>query len=104
MIDYPTLDHFFGCYMHQDWRDDYPDEWAAVDAFIADGGPGDAKLFRAEIAELLARHPTEQEVRRIVHEELESFYLADVSGWKYRDWLQALSDHVAKATGHPQAS
>jgi hypothetical protein len=104
MIEYPTLDHFFGCYMHQDWHDDYPDEWAAVEGFIADGPPEDPKLFRDEIAQLLAQHPSEQEVRRIVLEELESFYLADVSGWKYRDWLQALADHAAKAAGHPQAS
>ena len=32
---YPTLDCFFGGYMHQDWHDDYADEWAAVDAFVS---------------------------------------------------------------------
>jgi hypothetical protein len=33
MNEYPTLCQFFGGYMHQDWRDDYPDEWAALDDF-----------------------------------------------------------------------
>jgi hypothetical protein len=101
---YPTLDAFFGGYMHQDWRDDYADEWAAVDAFVAEGPAEAPGLFRSEIAMLLTQHPTEDEVRRVVLDDLDSYYLADVSGWKYRDWLQALSDHAAKATGHPRAS
>lgn len=104
MTQYPTLEHFFGGYMHQDWRDDYADEWAAVDGFIADGPPEDPELFRAEIALLLNRHSSEKEIRKIVLDDLDSNYLADVSGWKYRDWLQALSDHAAKAIGHPRAS
>jgi hypothetical protein len=63
---YPTLDHFFGGYMHQDWRDDYADEWAAVDAFIAGGPPEDPGLFRTEIAQLLVEHPSEEAVRKII--------------------------------------
>ncbi len=104
MTPYPTLWHFFGAYMHEDWRDDYVDEWAAVDGFIADGPPEDPELFRAEIAQLLTRYPSEEEVRKIVLNDLESCYLADVNGWKYRDWLQALSDHATKAIGQPRAS
>lgn len=104
MIRYPTLDHFFGGYMHQDWHDDYPDEWAALDAFVAEGPPEAADLFRAEIALLLTEHPSEDDVRKIVLDDLDSYYLADVNGWKYRAWMQALSDHAAKASGHSQAS
>lgn len=104
MIQYPTLDYFFGGYMHQDWHDDYANEWAAVDAFVAEGPSETADLFRAEIALLLARHPSEEDVRKIILDDLDSYYLVDVSGWKYREWLQALSDHVARAAGHPQAS
>jgi contact-dependent growth inhibition (CDI) system CdiI-like immunity protein len=104
MTRYPTLWHFFGGYLHEDWRDDYDDEWAAIDGFIADGPPEDPVLFRAEIAQLLTEHSSEEDVRKIVLDDLGSYLLVEVDGWKYRDWLQALSDHVAKATGHPQAS
>lgn len=104
MNDYPTLESFFGGYMHQDWADDYPDEWAALDGFLADGPPENAQTFRTEIATLLAEHPIEDDVRRIVLDDLGSFCLVEVDGWKYRDWLTALSDHAAKSIGHPQAS
>jgi hypothetical protein len=104
MTPYPTLEQFLGGYLHLDWHDDYPDEWAAVDGFLADGPPENIQLFRAEIASLLTEHPAEEDVRRIVLDDLDSCYLADVNGWKYRDWLKALSDQAAKAIGHPQAS
>ncbi|MFL6164050.1 MAG: contact-dependent growth inhibition system immunity protein [Jatrophihabitantaceae bacterium] len=104
MTEYPTLWHFFGVYLYEDWPDDYADEWAAVDGFIADGPPEDPQLFRAEIAALLAEHPTEEEVRKIVLDDLGSYYLVEVRGWTYRDWLQALSDHAAKSLGYPRVS
>ena len=104
MTDYPMLRHFFGAYMHQDWQDDYADEWAAVDGFLADGPPENIQRFRTEIAALLAEHPVEDEVRRIVLDDLDSCCLVEVDGWTYRDWLKALSDHAAKASGHTRAS
>jgi len=36
MRDYPMLRHSFGASMHQDWIDEFPDEWAAADAFVHD--------------------------------------------------------------------
>ena len=104
MTRYPMLASYLGGYMHLDWHDEYPDEWAALDDFLADGPPENAHVFRTEIAALLAEHPIEEDVRRIVLDDLDSCYLADVNGWKYRDWLTALSDHAAKTIGHPQAS
>ena len=104
MTGYPTLDHFFGVYLGEDWPDDYGSEWAAVDAFVAEGPPEDPGLFRAEIARLLAVHLSEEEVRKVILDDLHSCLSPEVDGWTYRDWLQALSDHVARATGHPQAS
>lgn len=104
MTRYPTLWHFFGAYLHEDWQDDYVDEWAAVRGFIADGPAEDAQRFQTEISMLLAEHPSEDAVRGVVLDELGSYYLVDQAGWKYRDWLRALSDHASKAVGHPQAS
>lgn len=104
MTTYLMLGSFLGGYLHQDWSLDYPDEWAALDGFLADGPPENGQTFRSEIATLLAENPLEEDVRRIVLDELYSCALAEAHGWKYRDWLQALSDHAAKSVGHPQAS
>ncbi len=104
MTRYTMLGSYLGGYLHVDWPDDYPDEWAALDGFLADGPPENAQTFRTEIAALLAEHPLEEDVRRIVLDDLYCGYLAEVNGWKYRDWLQALSEHAAKSVGHPRAS
>jgi len=101
---YPTLDYFFGVYMHQDWAVDYADEWAAVDAFVAESPAGAADLLRSEIALVLAKAPTEDEMRRLILDDFEASAMMENLGWKYRDWLQALSDHAAKVSGHPRAS
>jgi hypothetical protein len=98
---YPTLDHFFGVYLDQDWLISYGDEWTAVDDFIADGRPGAAELFRTEIALLLAQHSSEDELATVVFEELGCCLNPEVDGWTFRDWLQALSQHAAKAVGTP---
>jgi CdiI immunity protein len=95
MTSYPLLWQFFGGYLHQDWPDDYPDEWAAVEAFVHDA-PSKVPVFRAEIATLLAEHPSEEDVRHVVLDELESCFAAEVAGWAYRAWLQALSDHAER--------
>jgi CdiI immunity protein len=104
MNDYPTLCQFFGGYMHQDWRDDYPDEWAALDDFLEDG-PDTVEAFTHEITELLAEGLQEDELRRTVLDELGSSSMVEVRGWTYSDWLQAMANHAATgASGHPQAS
>jgi len=103
MRDYPMLRHFFGAYMHQDWADEFPDEWAAADEFVEDE-PYSVATFTAEMEQLLANCPEEGQLR---HKLLDSFGAAAMvenRGWKYRDWLKALSDHAAKAIGHPRAS
>jgi len=98
------LDYFFGGYMHQDWRSDYPDEWAALDHFIRSEPEGSGAGFCKEVAELLATAPSEAELRRLLLEDFGAAAMVENRGWKYRDWIQAMSDHVAKATDHPQAS
>lgn len=101
MTEYPTLWQFFGGYLNPDWPDEYANEWAALDDYLTDD-PDSGPLFRGEVKRLLAEHPSEEAVREVIFEDLGSAFLA--RGWKYRDWLQALSDHVARATGHPRAS
>lgn len=103
MTRYPTLWQFFGGYLHQDWRVDYTDEWAALDDFLEDGAEV-VESFRHEVGLLLAENLPEIELRRVVLDELGSFSMVEIRGWTYSSWLQALADHAAKSIGHPQAS
>jgi hypothetical protein len=102
-LKYPSLWLFFGGYLYQCWRDEFPDEWAAADAFVR-GEPLSAPNFRAEMDELLLRYPEEQQLRDVLLDGFLAAAMVENRGWKYRDWLQAMADHVDKAVGHPQAS
>jgi hypothetical protein len=103
MTEYFNLSQFFGGYLNQDWPDEYSDEWAALDEFLRDN-PNAAKEFRPEIQTLLDQRLPEGELSRVIFYDLGCGFSAEVDGWKYRDWLQALSDYAAKAVGQPQAS
>ena len=103
MIEYPALWQFFGGYLGPDWPDEYANEWAALDDYLKDHHDV-ASRFASEVQLLLAEHPSEDAVRHVIFDEFHSAYLAEVDGWRYREWLQALADHVLRATGHPQAS
>ncbi len=84
--------------MHEDWRDDYADEWSALDDFIR-SEPGGAEGFCKEAAELLATQPSEEELRHLLLDEYVAAAMVENQGWRYRDWMQALSDHAAKVNG-----
>jgi len=103
MENYPALQLFFGAYMYESWRDEFPDEWAAADAFVR-AEPHLAPQFHGEMAQLLAHHPDEEAVRRILLSDFGAAAMVENLGWKYRDWMQAMADHVEQAVGHPRAS
>jgi hypothetical protein len=103
MTAYPTLRYYFGAYMHQDWREDYADEWAALDDFMR-SDPHLTANFCQEVSQLLATSPSEDDLRTLLLDEYLAAAMVENLGWKYRDWLKALSDYAAKAVGHPRAS
>jgi CdiI immunity protein len=103
MTDYPLLRHFFGAYMHEDWFDEFPNEWAVADQFVQDE-PFSVTTFAAEIDQLLADCPKEKQLRHKLLDDFGAAAMVENRGWKYRDWLQAMADHVQKASGHPRAS
>lgn len=103
MNRYPVLWQFLAGYLNQDWSDEYPNEWVALDEYLR-GDPAAFPAFCLEIQAVLADHSSELEVRDLIFGEMRCAYLAEVDGWTYRAWLQALSDHAARAIGHPRAS
>jgi len=102
MTVYPSLFLFFAGYLNQDWPDEYANEWAALDDYLRDN-PDSASTFCPEAQALLDEHLSEEELTGLLFNDLACAYAAEVDGWKYRNWLQALSNYVAKS-GHSQAS
>ena len=101
--EYPSLWLFFAGYLYQSWRDEFPDEWAVADAFVRDE-PQSAANFPAEMNNLLSRHADEAQLRQVLLGDFGAAAMVENRGWRYRDWLAAMADHVEKAAGHPQAS
>jgi hypothetical protein len=95
MITTPALEHLVGAYLNQDWPDDYPDEWAALDDFIS-GSPDEARALPGEIAMVLTKYPTEDAVHAYL-DELFTGYAADPDEGGFRGWLIEVSRRVQAA-------
>lgn len=91
-----ALDYLLGTYFHQDFFEDYGDEWGALDAFMR----LDAHLVSAlpdEIDRLLATHPTEDALDDYLN-DLGCEYLAGPEDGGYRGWLTEVARRVREAT------
>ena len=91
----PALMHLVGAYLNLDWLDDYEDEWAALDDFIA-GEPQAARALPGEIAMVLTTYPTEEAVHAYL-DELYTGYAADPDEGGFRGWLVEVSRRVQAA-------
>ncbi|MDQ1740888.1 MAG: CdiI immunity protein [Pseudonocardiales bacterium] len=88
-----ALELLLGAYLHEDWADDYPDLWHAVDDFT-DGEPQAAPHFRADVQHVLRHCQSEQEIQQTLH-QLGMKYYPPGDGWDtYRAWLLAVAAHV----------
>jgi CdiI immunity protein len=88
-----ALERFVGVYLHEDWADDYPDLWHAIDDFV-DGDPQAAPHIRADVEQLLSQCQSDQEIQRAVR-ALGIKYCPPGDGWdSYRAWLLAVAAHV----------
>src|SRR5947209_4608918 len=93
MTGFGSLQLLLAGYLHEDFPDDYGDAWGAVEAFALNE-PEDPPRIRDDVTKLLATVSSEEEVRRVVLDDLGSYYLAEADGWTYREWLQAVADRV----------
>lgn len=88
-----ALKLLLGAYLHEDWADDYPDLWHAVDDFT-DGEPQAAPHFRADVEQILGQCDGEQELQQALR-QLGIVYYPPGDGWgSYRAWLLAVAARV----------
>ena len=88
-----ALELLLGAYLHEDWADDYPDLWHAVDDFT-EGEPQAAPHFRADVDQLLSERQSEQELQQTLR-ALGISYYPPGGGWEsYRAWLLAVAARV----------
>lgn len=92
----PSLAHLVGAYFHQDWFEFYPDEDAAIDAFIAESGDLVAAL-PGEIDRVLAMFPGVKELEAYLDSQ-RCDYIPPEGADAYRDWLRHIADRVRAET------
>jgi hypothetical protein len=88
-----ALELLLGAYLHEDWADDYPDLWHAVDDFT-DGEPQAARHLRADVEQVLSQCQSEQELQHALRQHGIVYYPPG-DGWdSYRTWLLAVAARV----------
>ena len=96
-LDTPALRLLAGAYFHQDWMIDSNDEWAVLREFV-DGEPHLAPDVPREVAEVLARFPTEGALEEYLR-GLGSYYTTSPEEGGYRGWLIEIARRVSEGTG-----
>ncbi|HEX4727239.1 MAG TPA: contact-dependent growth inhibition system immunity protein [Jatrophihabitans sp.] len=96
MSNLTGLKELLHSYFHQDWVDDYPDPWDAVDEFIADK-PQLAAGLPEEVNGVLQEYLSEAQLKQLFW-DLRCGYYIEADNWTYRGWLTAVADRVKQAT------
>ena len=91
-----ALAYFMSNYFHQDFDQEFGDEWGAVDAFIR-ADPHLAPAVPADIDQLLATHTDEATLDSYLS-NLGCEYRADPEDGGYRGWLTEVARRVREAT------
>ena len=87
------LGQFFGGYLHQDWKMQYPDAWSAVTAYVAEAPLMSRMRARQELEVLLQTHTTEHELSGAVDRVHLNFYPPG-AGTTYRAWLEKVEQYL----------
>lgn len=96
---YPALWHFFGAYLHQDWREDHESPSAALHDFVS-GSPELAAEMPGELERVLTS-ATDNGALEETLLNLGSFFVPSLAGHDPREWLRGLKDE-AQSLVHDQ--
>lgn len=89
---YPALWHFFGAYLHQDWREEYDSPSGALRDFVA-GTPDLAPRLPDELDQALLTTPDEATADELLA-DMGCSFVPSRAGLDPRDWLRRLRDEA----------
>jgi CdiI immunity protein len=87
--EWRNLRTLFAAYLHQDFIEDYGDEWGAVRRYCADATKSDILAAADELKNILDSTQDEHELEDIA-DRLGSFYFPPGAGQTYRGWMTDL--------------
>ncbi len=85
-VKFKSLFQFFGGYFNQDWKCDDPTVEAVVERFLKEHSPDYIQNVVSELDSLLSKPLTDDELRRMMYEELACYYRPK-EGASMRAWL-----------------
>lgn len=90
-----TLGHIFGCYLHQDWPDEFDTDDSALQAIIENETADKIQAGLVEIDMLLAAHLSENELRDILINKAGCYFEPESLGISYKQWLKKVREVFA---------
>lgn len=84
-----------GGYLHQDWDLDYPTVWDAVRAFHREAPLGLVEEARKQVLDLLSSVDSEEELRRILVDDLGWNYWPPADKLTFRSLLERVANEFA---------
>lgn len=82
-----ALEQLLGCYLHQDWLDEFDDDAAALQAIIESEPKQQIAAGVDEIDVLLAAELPEKELRTILVDQVGCYFDPSSEGLTYKQWL-----------------
>ena len=82
-----ALEQLLGCYLHQDWLDEFDDDAAALRAILESEPKEQIAAGVGEIDALLAAELFENDLRTILVDQVGCYFDPSSEGLTYKQWL-----------------
>ena len=87
-----TIQNFFGAYFHEDWHDEDPDEDAVVRRYMHGATTEEIRDLIEDIEQYMKDHPDDDELLRLLFDDLACYYLPTADGLTARQWMTHVAD------------
>jgi hypothetical protein len=94
--DFSYLSHFFSCYFHEDWTEEYKNVEMAIESYVDDEGSSEANHVLHDLDRFLSLNLADTEIRALMSKEFCCNYYIDPAGGSMGGWLHWVRDTLAK--------
>lgn len=94
MTEFPGLEYLMGAYLHQDWGLDHDTVWDVVDHLVSAEQPSVVDELRDDVRRLVAEHRSEEELKTLLLDELDSYYWVYGDNSTFTEWLAELDQRL----------